>query len=119
MSTSRVVAAAAFLTVLGIGTDAGAQSIIKSPGDHPDYKFELEPHLNFGWTNRYYSSTGLGLGVRGTIPIVQNGFIPGLNNSVGISFGLDWLRYSGCYGGAFTNTAYDCGGASYFLFPVV
>jgi hypothetical protein len=116
MSTSRLVAAAAFLTVVGIGTRADAQMIIKTPGDHPEYKVELSPHLDFGWTNRYYASSGFGLGFRATIPIVQNGFIPNLNNSVGISFGLDWLRYSGCYGAYYNG--FDCGGASYFLFPV-
>jgi len=34
---------------------------------------------------------------RFTIPIVKNGFVPSINNSVGIGFGLDWLHYNGCY----------------------
>ena len=100
MSTSRLLGAASFLSVVALSAAADAQpqqSIIKSTNDHPEYKVELEPHLDFGWAN-LYASNGFGLGVRASIPIVQNGFIPNLNNSVAISFGLDWLRYSGCYG---------------------
>ncbi len=74
-----------------------AQGIIRNPGDHIDYVAELEPHFLLspfdppGDT----SGTGFGLGLRATIPIVKNGFISSINNSIGITFGLDWLRYSG------------------------
>jgi hypothetical protein len=110
---SLVVATAA------TATPASAQSIIKTPGDHPNYAVELEPHLNFGWAN-LYASSGVGAGLRASIPIVQNGFIPTINNSIAISFGLDWIRYSGCYygSGVFAN-GNDIGcGASFFLLPV-
>jgi hypothetical protein len=119
MSTSRLLGIAVFCGLVASATrsDAQQQLIVKNTGDHPEYKVELEPHLDFGWSSRYYASSGFGAGVRATIPIVQNGFIPNLNNSVGISFGIDWLRYSGC-AGVLGNT-FDCGGASYFLFPVV
>jgi hypothetical protein len=115
---SRLLAAAAFAAVTALGTSAHAQSIIKNPGDHPDYQVEAEPHLNFGWANRW-ASNGYGVGARFSIPIVKNGFVPTINNSVAISFGLDYLRYSGCYfrGVAFGNTDYGCG-ASFLLFPV-
>jgi hypothetical protein len=96
--------------------------IIKNPGDHPDYKVELEPHLDLGWGAGLYGSTGFGAGARATIPIVQNGFIPNLNNSIGISFGLDYLHYSGCYGSAGivgNNGNFGCNGASYFVLPIV
>jgi hypothetical protein len=102
-------------------TPAHAESIINNPGDHPDYKFELEPHGLLGW-GHLYAGNGFGVGIRGSIPIVDNGFVKTINNSVAISFGLDWLRYSGCYyrgyrgrNGSFAD--YGCG-ASYFIFPV-
>jgi hypothetical protein len=74
---------------------ARAESTIKHPGDHPDYVFEAEPHLVLAPLDPPYDGrgTGLGLGFRGTIPILHNGFIPKLNNSVGIGFGLDWAHY--------------------------
>ena len=73
-------------------TPAHAESIIKNPGDHPDYSFELEPHGLLGW-GHLYAGSGFGLGVRGSIPIVDNGFVKTINNSVAISFGLDWVHY--------------------------
>jgi hypothetical protein len=94
---------------------AQAQSIIKNPGDHPDYKVELEPHLALGWGHLYHGS-GFGLGGRVGINIVDNGFVKTINNSVAISFGLDWIRYSDCYYYD-RRWGYGCG-ASYFVFPV-
>src|SRR5678816_4653926 len=107
-------AVAARLTLLSV-EDARAESIIKNPGDHPSYHVELEPHVLPGWGHLYHGN-GLGLGAWASIPLVDNGFISSINNSVAISFGLDWLRYGDCYyyNGRF---GYGCG-ASYFLFPV-
>jgi hypothetical protein len=70
----------------------------------------------FGWDNNFYGGTAFGLGARFSIPIVHNGFIPNLNNSVAISFGLDWLHYSDCYY-YFRAAGYGCG-ANYFQFPI-
>jgi hypothetical protein len=101
--------------VLAAPVAAAGESVIKNPGDHPDYSVEIEPHGVLGWAN-LYRNTGFGLGGRFTIPIVKNGFVPSINNSVGISFGLDWVRYSGCY---YRGNRFDGGcGASFFLFPV-
>jgi hypothetical protein len=118
MKKSRFLALATFCLLLALTATSNAQSIIKSPGDHPNYKVEVEPHLDFGWAN-LYASSGFGLGARFSIPIVQNGFVPSINNSVAISFGLDYLRYSGCYYGRYIINGNDVGcGASFFLFPV-
>src|ERR1700692_4192726 len=79
---------------------ARADDTIKRPGDHPNYSVEIEPHGLWGWHHYYYApGDGLGLGVRFSIPIVENGFVPSINNSVAIGFGVDWLHYSGdaCY----------------------
>jgi hypothetical protein len=76
-------------------SSARAESIIKHPGEHPHYLLEAEPHLILAPFDPPYDGrgTGLGLGFRGTIQILHNGFIPKLNNSVGIGFGLDWVHY--------------------------
>jgi hypothetical protein len=110
------VCASAALT---IASPAGAENLIKSPGDHPDYHVELEPHVLFG-VAELYGATGLGVGLRASIPIVQNGFVPQINNSVAISFGLDWTHYGDCYYFDRRNgrdIGYGCG-ANYFIFPV-
>ena len=70
MSKPRLLAVAAFSLVAAVSTTAGAQSIIKNPGDHPNYKVELEPHLDFGWAN-LYASNGFGAGFRAGIPTLR------------------------------------------------
>jgi hypothetical protein len=70
---------------------AYAESVIKHPGDHPHYFFEAEPHVLVGFAGPFKDKDKghVGAGFRGTIVIVQNGFIKTINNSVGISFGAD------------------------------
>jgi hypothetical protein len=63
------------------------QMVIKFPGQHPDYVFEAEPHVLV----TPFSGFLPGIGFRGTVIILQNGFIPSINNSVGISFGADYV----------------------------
>ncbi len=114
---TTLLAGAIALVATTAGGLANAQSIIKNPGDHPPYKVELEPHLDLGWAH-LYRGNGLGVGARVGIVIVDNGFIKSINNSVAISFGLDWLRYSDCYYyDRRGRLDYGCG-ASYFVFPV-
>ncbi len=93
------------------GSEASADDTIKHPGDHPHYSVEVEPHLLLGWGGGW--GGGVGLGGRFTIPVVDNGFVSTINNSVGVGFGLDVLWYNGCYyaGGGCTATGFD--------FPVV
>jgi hypothetical protein len=79
---------------------AQAQSTIKQPGARTNYAFEAEPHLNVGLLDPpgFGGGTGWGVGFRGTVQLLRNGFIPKLNNSVGIGFGIDYLRYDGWQG---------------------
>lgn len=83
--------AGAVLAGLFAASEARAdESIIKTPGDHPDYKFEAEPHLLIGFGGPFrHGQSELGAGFRGTVIIVDNGFVPKINNSVGITFGAD------------------------------
>ncbi|MGE5786517.1 MAG: hypothetical protein ACM3ZE_18110 [Myxococcales bacterium] len=71
------------------------RAIIKNPGDHPQYRFELEPHLLLGlWgVPGPAGAIGYGAGFRGSIVVVDNGFVKEINNNVAITFGLDWLHY--------------------------
>jgi len=88
------------LAVLGAASAARADDTIKRPGDHPHYAVEIEAHGVWGWTHYNYSpEDGFGLGGRFSIPLTDNGFVKSINNSVAITFGIDWLHYagSGCY----------------------
>jgi hypothetical protein len=92
-----VLVAMPFLAALVVSPRAArADDTIKTPGDHPSYKFEIEPHLLFGVEN-HYGANGYGIGARAAIPIVENGFVPSINNSVAIGFGVDFLHYSYCW----------------------
>jgi hypothetical protein len=109
--------AAALVAATVAGAIAGARTAraddtIKHPGDHPQYIFEAEPHLLLGWGGPY-TNDGYGVGVRISIPIVDNGFVSSINDSVAISFGADLVHYDWCwYGNA------GCSG-NYLDFPVV
>jgi hypothetical protein len=94
-SRCAALALALGLASLSLARSAAAQSTIKQPGRRPHYSFELEPHLIVTPFDApdVSSDGGYGLGVRGTIEILPDGFIPKLNDSVGIGFGLDWVHY--------------------------
>ena len=109
--------------VLGIlALPALASAQIKQPGAHPAYAWELEPHLVVQW-NEYApcANEGFGPGVRATIPFLDNGPIPKINNNMGIGFGLDWAHSSTnnrCYNykGAYYGNGYT---ADIWSVPVV
>jgi hypothetical protein len=81
------IAAALAITATASPVSAD-ESIIRNPGDHPSYRFEAEPHGLIGYAGPL-ADVNIGAGFRGTVIIVDNGFIPKINNSVGIGFGAD------------------------------
>jgi hypothetical protein len=98
---------------------AEAQNLIKRPGAHNRYSFELEPQLVVrtagprwgtyycddrgpgrscrGYYGGYGGWMGVGPGVRVNIPFMHNGPIDEINNNIGISFGGS-LTFHGYYG---------------------
>jgi len=102
--------------ILSVPALASAQ--IKQPGDHRLYNVELEPHLVIEWNDvTPCSNDGFGPGFRASIPFLDNGPIPRINNNMAIGVGLDWAHYSyNCYH-AFYNGA-DLN-ADVFTLPVV
>jgi hypothetical protein len=83
----RFAATAAAAILLVCAPDArGDDLIVGRPGAHPDYIVELEPEaiVLFGRA----LDAGPGVGVRASIPVMKNGFIPSLNNVPAISFGF-------------------------------
>jgi hypothetical protein len=66
---------------------AADQLVIKFPGEHPRYFFEAEPHALVA----PYADFLPGVGFRGTFRILHNGFIPSINNSIGVGVGADWV----------------------------
>lgn len=98
--TKLLPALLAAFAVGALAAPAAAQATIKRPGDHPSYGFEAEPHLVLR-DRSGPRGDAIGPGFRGTVVVVDNGFVPSINNSVGIGFGLDWLVFGDehCPGG--------------------
>jgi hypothetical protein len=92
--------------LLALASEAEARPTIKNPNDHPEYRAELEPHLNtILWHGSYHSRYGkyrgfgdpeFGGGFRATIEIADPAFIPKINNTVGITFGIDFTNCRYC-----------------------
>lgn len=75
-----------------------ANAQINTPGRHPRYTAELEPHLVWQWTgDERAHNDGIGMGFRASIPLLQDGPVPTINNSLAISFGIDWAHFPECY----------------------
>jgi hypothetical protein len=83
---SALLSVAAATATLTFESEASAANIIKRPGQHPQYDFELEPHGIWSWG---WPGDGPGLGVRANIPLFHNGPISSINNNMAIGFGLD------------------------------
>jgi len=109
----------AALIALGVMTHqkcAIARSVIKEPGAHPHYAFELEPHLVLDWAGvPGPHDDGLGVGLRASVPLFHNGPIDRINNNMAITFGFDFTRAT--HACAPPRTVYwgDCRIDSYFL----
>jgi hypothetical protein len=101
--------------------------IIQHAGDHARYVFEAEPHLVLGVIEPpgYASGSGFGVGFRGSIPLMHNGPISKLNNSMAIGFGIDFVRFGRgdfCRDGGPLGECRDIGrseGFNEFYFPIV
>lgn len=101
----KVLALTAAASTLALATSAEARPVIKNPNDHPEYRAELEPHGTFiFWHGRYlnrsrgyrtFGNPEFGAGFRASIEIVDPGFIPKINDTVAITFGID-MTNNGC-----------------------
>lgn len=92
----KVLGFLALAATFSVTSQALAVNTIKQPGLHPNYVFEAEPHLVVGFDvpgpkGQGGFNSGFGPGFRGTVEIVDNGFVKTINNTVGIGFGVDWL----------------------------
>jgi len=102
----KTIPGLALLALTALPQLAEAQSVIKQPGNHPDYSVELEPHFLFQWTSRDGADDGFGPGVRVNIPFLRNGPIKTINNNMAIGVGLD-LSFGDGYRGWCYGNRYD------------
>ena len=94
---------AATCTWLGLSSAAMAETVIRRPGQHPQYGFEIEPHLAIDWIDSHWTGEGIGPGIHFAIPIMHQGPITSINNNMAIKFGADLTFGNGCYWGRYPN----------------
>ena len=109
---ARWLVTAASLATICTPAIASAQGPTESPSPDRDpsaYPLEVEPHFAFG-AGGIYTASGVGAGLRVSIPIVSD-LLHAVPDNLAITFGGDMLHYGNCY--------YDnyCG-ANYLLLPV-
>ncbi len=86
-SASLVASLIAIGTLAAPSVAHADEGEIKHPGQHINYFFELEPEAVFVF-NRALSD-GPGLGVRGSVNLLNNAFVSSINDSVALTFGID------------------------------
>jgi len=88
----------AFLTTcLFAGFACSARADINKPGFHGYYTVELEPALIWQWNGDEAAiDDGIGLGIRASIPVLQQGPFGGLDNNLAITFGLAFAHFPQC-----------------------
>lgn len=111
----------ALLLAVTLSASVTAQAQIDRPGAHVKYKAEIEPHLVIQWADEpYWTDDGIGVGVRASIPLVDNGPVPSINNNMGIGIGFDWAHFDdGCYFRGAPNVLRNDCEANDFWIPVV
>jgi len=100
-----------FLTAAALTLATGAQAQVDRPGAHDRYTAEVEPHLVLQHTD----DDGIGLGIRASFPIIENGPIRTINNSLALGIGLDWSHWDDECPGPFD----DCDGNDFWIPMVV
>ncbi len=92
MTQKHLLLALTAFALSTFGSVASAQ--IDRPGNHINYSAEIEPHLVFQWQDDFWcGDEGIGLGLRASIPVMDDGPVPKINNSLAIGFGLDWAHF--------------------------
>jgi len=114
-SNSFIAAATATLAALSFAASSGAE--VKNPprkeapppaappvgtSGQVHSPVEIEPHFATAVTN----GIGFGLGARVAVSVVPEGLLAGIDDSLSIGFGADWIRYGDC--GDFRGDTIDC-----------
>jgi len=102
------------LAALSWSTTAAAQTRINRPASHPDV--EISPHLVVQWTDEpAWDSDGIGVGLHAAIPVISNGPVTTINNSLAIGFGLDWAHFDHACGPYALNATTNCAADDFWL----
>jgi len=96
--------------VVAVSLSSVAEAQIDRPGAHVSYSAEVEPHLVLQHTD----DDGIGVGVRASFPVIDNGPVRTINNSLALGVGFDWSHWDDECPGPFD----DCDGNDFWI-PLV
>lgn len=100
LAAARLFAVAIVVAVsfAGRAVEAREGTVLRGARTPIGYAFELEPHLLAGSAppGRGVGSGG-GIGVRGSWVLGPDGFIDGVNDSIALGVGLDYVHYAAEY----------------------
>ncbi len=99
----RIVA----LSMLGVGvlSPTAVRAQISEPGAHIRYSVEVEPQVSLQWSGLPGDAAGIGPGLRLSIPIIGDGPISSLNNSLAVGIGFNWAYFQETCGAYFWDGA--------------
>jgi hypothetical protein len=99
-STSQRLLTALFLGSCTWLVATSGQAQVSRPNGHEHYTAEIEPHLVVQWEDQpAWNDDGIGVGLRASIPVMQDGPVTSINNSLALGFGLDWAHFGNdCFG---------------------
>jgi hypothetical protein len=90
---THLVALACLVAGVLLGS-AGSAEAQRRGARHPYYGVELEPHLVWQWTGDEWSrEDGIGVGLRASIPVIEDGPLISFSNNLAVTFGLDWAHF--------------------------
>src|SRR6185436_1184958 len=116
MPMPRLLRALVLLTptlwLLSLASSAHAD--IRQSQSHPD--IEISPHLVLQCDDEpAWDDDGIGLGLHAGIPVIPQGPITTINNSLVIGFGLDWAHFDDACGPFALNPDDDCSANDFWL----
>jgi len=81
------------MAVVGLMYASTARAQLKEPGQHIRYGVEVEPQLSLQWAHLPGEAAGIGPGLRLSVPIISDGPLKKLNNSLAIGLGFNWAYF--------------------------
>ncbi len=81
------------MAAVGLLYASTVQAQLKQPGQHIRYGVEVEPQVSLQWAHLPGDSAGIGPGLRLSVPIISDGPLKKLNNSLAIGLGFNWAYF--------------------------
>lgn len=79
----------AFAFSFSVANPAAAQITVTKPGQYPEYGFEIQPYIGLFGVFPNPSNSSFAAGARVNWMLIEDGFIPAINDSIALTTGVD------------------------------